>query len=60
MTNLPKNPKPQYAGKEEDILTERSTVVSSTKVIDELVRIVKKSNKLEEKLRASENEIVFR
>ena len=60
MTNLPKNPKPQYADKKEEILEEKPTMVSNAKVVDELVRIIKKSKKLEERLKVNENEAIFR
>ncbi len=51
MTSLPKNPKPHYEGKNENLFAERITKMNSRKVVPELVRIIKESRKIEEGLR---------
>lgn len=47
MSNLPQNPKPQYEGKNEDTIIEKSAKVNEGEYISKLLRIIKENNKLE-------------
>lgn len=47
MSNLQHNPKPQYEGKNEDTIVEKSTRVNKEEYISNLFRIIRKNNELE-------------
>ncbi|GEM_PF-3682374 len=55
MTNLPKNPKPNYEGKNESIIDKKSARINSKKILPALIRIMKSNKKLEKELKMEMN-----
>lgn len=47
MSNLPQDPKPQYEGKNEDTIIEKSVKVNESEYLAKLLNIIKENNKLE-------------
>ena len=55
MTNLPKNPRPNYGSKNETIIDEKSTRINNQKVIPAMIKIIKSNRKLEKELKMEMN-----
>lgn len=47
MSNLPQNPKPQYEGKDENTIIEKSAKVNKSEYLAKLLSIIKENSKLE-------------